>query len=112
LWFPEQVVAVLADAVEPRKYALVVDTLALDVKEVGTFAEGVVEHQVARRGRSASELEAAPRGARQHRAHQHHDGDRSRNARSGHYLSQHKDTLLLVTAVEWNAASAIKLLKA
>lgn len=43
LRFSEEVVAVLADAVEPREDALVVDALALDVEE-GALGQRVVGH--------------------------------------------------------------------
>lgn len=42
LWFPEQVVAVLAHPVQPGEYRLVVHALALDVEE-RPFAERVLD---------------------------------------------------------------------
>jgi len=51
---PEEVVAVLADAVEARKDALVVDAFALDVEE-GALAERAAEHHGAGRARAAQQ---------------------------------------------------------
>lgn len=81
----EQIVAVLTDTIQPREYALVVYTLALNVEEVGPLAEGVVEYEVTRGRRPAStsapEL-LQPRGAGQHTAEEYDRRQCSRRARS------------------------------
>ena len=47
LRFSEEVIAILANTVQSSKYALVIDALALDVEEVGTFPEGMIHDEAA-----------------------------------------------------------------
>lgn len=74
LGLPEQIVAVLADAVEPREDALVVDTLALDVEE-GALGQRVT--QVAHVTRVVAEHHGRARGAHQ-AAEERHARQRTR----------------------------------
>lgn len=66
LWLPEEIVAVLAYAVEPREDALVVDSFALDIEE-GPLAH-VVDLEDGRLGRASGRC-AQQQGARRQQPH-------------------------------------------